>query len=117
MLTWGLFLAGCATPAPGLVKAPPSPAHLIVINLTDYEWHIAIARPSGDSVHDSRLQPRASLTVDLVGGDYVIEQTALSENAAPELTRKIPARLEPGQTYRWRLVTLLSEPAGNSVAR
>ena len=96
------------------VKAPMAPAHLVVINLTDYEWHITIARASGEPAADFRLEPRASFTVDLAGGDYAIEQTALTNGAAAELSRKIPAKLESGQTYRWRLVTLLSESTGDS---
>lgn len=112
-VTCCLVLASCAAPAPVALSAPSLPARLIVINQTDYEWHLAISRPSGESVHDSRLKPRASLAVDLAGGDYTIEQTALAENA-PELTRKISAKLDAGQTYRWRLATLMSDPTGNS---
>ena len=113
-LAWWIFAAGCATPAPVSPAVPQQPAHLVVINLTDYAWRIVLTRPSGEPAHESRLQPRATAKVDLAGGDYVIEQTALSAGAAPELSRRIPAKLEPGQTYRWRLVTLLSEPAGDA---
>jgi hypothetical protein len=117
-LRWalGLFLAGCSAPSPAPLSRESTPAHLTIINQTDYEWRIVIARSSGELAHDSRLQSRASLTVDLAGGDYVIEQTVLSENASPGLSRKISARLDSGQAYRWRLATLLSEPADNAVS-
>jgi hypothetical protein len=82
---------------------------LVVINETDYLWSLNIALAGGGGAQETRVQPRATVTLDLAGGDYVIEQTALSENAAPALTRKIPAKLNGGQTYRWRLITLLSE--------
>ena len=103
-----LFFLGCAAPVPIAPLASP-PAHLNVINETDYLWHLVILRAGGGSAHDSRLQPRATIKVDLAGGDYVIEQSVISESAAPELTRKIAAKLDSGQSYRWRLVTLLSE--------
>ena len=107
-LAEAFLFSGCAAPAPIAPPASP-PAHLIVVNETDYLWHLVIIRPGGGSAYDSQLQPRATVSLDLAGGDYVIEQSAISENAATELTRKIPANLQSGQTYRWRLVTLLSE--------
>lgn len=110
-----LLLCGCVAPSPVVVEKPLSPpAHLVVLNLTDYEWHIAIVHSSGGSAADFHLESRGSHSVDLAGGNYSIEQTALSQGAALELTRKIPASLDAGQTYRWRLVTLLSEQKGSS---
>ena len=115
---WPVFafvflLAGCAAPDLTPVKAPPLPAHLVVINETDYEWRLTIHRVSGESVRELRVLARASETIDVAGGDYVIEQTMLPTAGAPELSRTIPSRLEPGQTYRWRLATLLSESKGD----
>jgi len=92
---------------------PRAPAHLVVINQTDYEWRMVISRALGETAQDFRLPARGSHTVDLPAGDYVIEQAALTENAAPELSRKISSRMESGETYRWRLATLLSEPSTN----
>jgi hypothetical protein len=110
------LLPGCAAPELAPVKAPPPPAHLVVINQTDYEWRLVINRPPGDSMMDIRVLARASQTIDLAGGDYVIEQTMLPKTNAPELSREISSRLESGQTYRWRLATLLSDSTGNSDA-
>jgi len=117
-LAGGLLVAGCATPAlPLSPVAAVTGAHLVVINLTDYEWNLVIARTGGGESHFSRLQPRATLTVDLRGGDYLIDQSVLPAGAAPELSRRIPARLEAGRNYRWRLGTLLSDAAGTPDAR
>ena len=109
MLAGGLFFSGCAAPVPVPPPALP-PAHLVVINETDYEWQLTVTRVSGKTAQAYRLQSRATLSLELTGGDYEIEQTALSENPAPELSRKLPVRLDSNQTYRWRLMTLLSEP-------
>lgn len=110
------LLPGCAAPELATVEAPPPPAHLVVINQTDYEWRLVINRPPGESMTDIRVLARASQTIDLAGGDYMIEQTMLPPTPAPELRREIFSRLAPGKTYRWRLATLLSEPNGDSVA-
>jgi hypothetical protein len=99
------------------IKGSPPLAQLVVLNRTDYEWQISIAGPSGEKTNDFKLEARASRTLDFPSGDYVIKQTVLSEGAAKELTREIPAKFESGQTYRWRLVTLLSEPSGASDSR
>lgn len=103
-----LLIGGCAGPSAPIQQAALS-AHLKVINLTDYTWRIAVSRNAGEPVSDFEVKPRATVTTDLTGGDYVIEQSALSEGKPLELSRRIPTHLESGQTYRWRLVTLLSD--------
>jgi hypothetical protein len=111
-LAGGLFLAGCATAGPAPV--PPvatARAQLVVVNLTDYEWSLVITRPAGGESVSPRLRPRATVMIDLLGGDYLIDQSVLPAGVAPELSRRIPTRLEAGKTYRWRLGTLLSESA------
>ena len=109
-LTLSGLLTGCASPDPKPSSASAAPAHLTVINQTDYAWHLVVRRSSGVSTGDFRVEARASLSIDLAGGDYVIEQTELSADAGPALSRQIPTQLVAGQTYRWRLATLLSEP-------
>jgi hypothetical protein len=118
---WPVFalvflLSGCAAPESAPVRASPLPAHLVVINETDYEWRLAIRRAPDGPGRDVQVLARASQTLDLPGGDYMIEQTMLATSAAPALSRKISSRLEPGQTYRWRLATLLSESDGDAGA-
>ena len=87
-------------------------SHLVVANLTDYEWNLVIAPAAGGEGRASRVPPRESLKIDLAGGDYLIDQSAVPAGAAPELSRRLPIRLEAGRTYRWRLGTLLSDAAG-----
>jgi hypothetical protein len=115
-LGWGLVAAGCAMVRPPTVTALPAArgARLVIENLTDYEWRIAVAATAGTETLASRVSARSSAEINLAGGDYVIEQTVVAENAGTELTRRLPAQLAPGQTYRWRLVTLLSDPAGEA---
>lgn len=106
------FLSGCSTPAtPAAVSAP---AHLVVSNLTDYRWHIAINRASGQPAQDFQMEPRSTQSVDLAGADYVIEQSAQTAGLTQDLARRISVHLDPGQAYGWRLVTLLSEPEANT---
>ena len=102
------LLTGCAT-----TPVPSKPAaHLVVNNLTDYRWRIEIRRPTGNPVRDLQLVAQSSQSVDLEGSDYVIEQSAQAEGAPSNLSRSISVRLEPGQTYVWRLATLLSGQGG-----
>jgi len=49
-----------------------------------------------------------SLDLELAGGDYAVEQTMLSDDAGPDSTRRFSMQLVVGESYRWRLVTLLS---------
>lgn len=111
-------MAGCAAPTAaspeaGVVADSP----LVVSNLTDYEWSLVITPTAGGESRASRVPPRGSLTINLAGDDYLIEQSALPVDTAPELSRRLPVRLEAGKTYRWRLGTLLSDAAGTNGAR
>jgi len=115
-LAGSLFWAGCTKSAPPSGPAP-SPAHLTVINLTDYEWRIVVSRPTGAFHKDARLQRRATVTLEVPGGDYVVEQIALVESTGPDLTRIFPIKLESGQTYRWPIATLLSDAAEGAGAK
>lgn len=107
-------MAGCTAPVSS--SSGPSvlatESHLVVNNLTDYEWRLVIAPAAGGEGRASRVPPRGSLTIDLAGGDYLIDQSAAPVGAAPELSRRLPVRLEAGKTYRWRLGTLLSDATG-----
>lgn len=118
-LAASLLLASCANPPSAPASALAAPAKLSVINLTDYVWHLVISRAGGGTVRDFQVKARASEVLELAGGDYLIEQTVLEEGVAgADLTRKIPSTFIPGQSYRWRLATLLSEPAdGRDTAR
>jgi hypothetical protein len=61
-----------------------------------------------------QLAARESREIDLAAGEYGIEQTALNGNTGSDSRRQFTIRLEPGQTYRWKLLTLLSAPVDGS---
>jgi hypothetical protein len=108
----GLFvfsIAGCSTPAATPSRAVT--AHIVVVNLSDCVWQIAITAHRDGKARVSRVPAKATLESDLPGGDYGIEQTIVTDNASPGSTRHFELRLEAGQTYRWRLATLQSTPA------
>ncbi len=109
-----LAMGGCAAVPPSPPAVVPAPvAHLRLINQTNYDWRITLTNTSGKETVASPVPPRAAVPLELAGGDYVIEQVIISPTATPGLTRRIPARLEPGQTYHWRLDTLLSDSSGD----
>lgn len=99
------LLVGCATVQP---PVPTPMAHLAVRNLTDYEWRLSI-EAKGGAVAVTRVAARQSVTLDMAGGEYVIEQRALTPAAGPNLARHLPMQLVAGETYDWVLVTLWSE--------
>lgn len=109
-----LLLSACRTAKPVVEVAPPAPAQLSVLNLSDYRWQVVITRVTGEEVRDETIAPRAKLVFTLPAGDYLIEQTALDGAKDTALTRKLPARFAAGQNYRWRLGTLLSETQTSS---
>jgi hypothetical protein len=108
-----LLAGGCGT-----VGKPPAEigraVHFVVVNLSDCGWQIAITPSDGGQARALHLAARETQEVDLSGGEYGIEQTAQTETTATKSTRRFTIRLEPGQSYRWRLVTLLSAPAGET---
>ena len=109
-----IFVLGCSTAAPPPAQPAVQPAtRLIIINQTNYDWHLTLSSPTGPEKSAAAVPPRATVTLNLAGGDYVIEQTASGAEGAEALSRRIPVRLEPGRTYHWRLDTLLSDSAGD----
>lgn len=86
-------------------------AHLTMLNGSPCEWQIVFTPVAGGERHAWKLSVDQSLEVDLTGGDYAVEQTMLMDDAGPEAMRRFSMRLEAGQVYRWRLVTLLSGAA------
>jgi hypothetical protein len=111
--TWllaGLLAAsGCANPA----TVPPGSANatLGVINGTDYAWRVTLTPVAGGVSGREELPARAQCRVEVAGGDYAIEQDVVPAN--PALSRRFACRLEAGQTYHWRLATLLSNDMGS----
>jgi len=114
-LAFLLLAAGCATvpPVAPTVPAAAPRARLAIINLSNYEWHIAITSLAGSEHCDAPVPARGSVNIDLAGGDYIIEQAVTSGGAPDAMVRRVPARLDAGQVYRWRLDTLLSDSSGD----
>lgn len=83
-------------------------AHLTMLNGSHCEWQIAVTPTTGGDTQTWKVPLAKSLDVKLPGGDYAVEQTMLTDDAGPEAIRRFSLRLEPGESYRWRLVTLLS---------
>lgn len=99
------LLTGCSAPP---VAAPPSaPARFTMANLSDSSWDIVLSAKDG-SVSRRRVGPRALVEEVLPEGDYDCEQVLLSSAGAPAARRTLSIRLVAGQTYRWRLTTLLA---------
>lgn len=101
-----LLAAGCSAP-PSSEALTARRAHLEIANLTDYAWRIAFVAPSPET-RAIEVAARATLTLDLAPGDYIIEQRLLGAPASETAARRLPARFEAGETYRWPLATVRS---------
>lgn len=83
-------------------------ARLTLLNSSDCEWQIVITPLTNGDSRTWKLTAAKSLDLELAGGDCVIVQTLLVADAKPALTRRFSMHFEAGQSYRWRLMTLLS---------
>jgi hypothetical protein len=104
-----LLASGCAT-VPSAAAGPAQTAHFVIVNLSDCAWQITLSPAGGGPARVLHPAARESEELDLAGGSYGIEQRALIGSMGADSTRRFTIRLESGQTYRWRLVTLLSVP-------
>lgn len=99
-----------SAPVPGAV------ARVAVANLTDYTWEIDVRSAPTGEVRTEKLTPRSMAQLNLSGGDYVIEQRLVTEQAAGGGMRRFAARFVAGQDYKWSLATLRSTEAGSNSA-
>jgi hypothetical protein len=93
---------------------------LTLANEAARAWAVSIYDPDGFEVKQVRLRAREETTVELVGGDYTLEQALLGASGSREAVRRLPLRLKAGGSYTWTLATLLGDPAvvrGEQVAR
>ena len=105
--------AGCASPVPAPAPIPIARlARVDLVNLSECDWRVTVARPTGGEERTVLLPARATTHLELAGGDYAITQTALAGLAGPESTRQFNTHLDPGEAYRWRLVTLFTASTG-----
>jgi hypothetical protein len=100
-----LMLGGCTIPAP----APVERAQLSFENLTEFHWEIQGWADPRAEPYVWRVTPKTSLQVQVPAGDWTFEQAVLPNGPK----RRTGAHLQPGESYRWPLATLLSgtEPA------
>lgn len=88
-------------------------AHLTMINRSPCEWQIVILTEGGGERQVWNLALDQTRAIKLASGDFLVEQTMLTDDAGPDATRRFSIHLEAGHTYRWQLVTLLSDAAEN----
>ena len=111
-----LFMARChvqAPPAavPSEVSKAKLMARLTMLNTSDCEWQVVITSVASGNQATWKVPVKKSVEVELAGGDYAVEQTMLADGAGPDATRRFTIRVGAGQSYRWRLMTLLSGEA------
>ena len=97
--------------APSAVTKAKLLARLTLLNTSDCEWQIVITSVASGDRGTWKLPVAKSIEAELAGGDYVVEQTMLTDGVGADATRRFSMQLEAGQSYRWRLMTLLSEEA------
>lgn len=111
-----IFMVRCRHQAPSAsvpsveTKAKPM-ARLTMLNASGCEWRIVITSVASGDRGTWKLPVAKSIEAELGGGDYAVEQTMLADGAGADATRRFTMWLEAGQSYRWRLMTLLSEEA------
>ena len=98
------------------VLASKRVARLSMLNSSDCEWQIVIKPRTGGAAHIWKVPLGRTLDIELAGGEYAVEQTMLIESAQPDSTRRFSMQLEAGQSYRWRLMTLLSGARDDALA-
>ena len=101
-----LALAGCATLPDATTLPEPAPARLAVVHLPPHVWRIVVSATTGGEPRVLQVGERATVELELTGGDYRIEQTLLTASGQSGPTRAFPATFEAGQAYRWPLATL-----------
>jgi hypothetical protein len=95
----------------GSATSPKQIVHLNVLNVSNCEWRVVIAPMAGGDKRTLKLPLGKSLEVELAAGEYEVEQMMAIADAGPDATRRFSMKLDAGEHYRWRLVTLLSDSA------
>jgi hypothetical protein len=100
-----LLLAGCSAPV-----QPARPiaqlAQVTLVNRTEYTWQISLAGAGAPSI--IQVEAKRTVTLDVPGGRYRIQQLILTPAERPSQPRSFSADLAAGKRYEWPLVTLQS---------
>jgi hypothetical protein len=72
-------------------------------------WQVSFALAVGGERRILKLPLDKSIEVELTAGEYEVEQTMVVDEVGPDATRRFSMKLDSGEHYRWRLVTLLSD--------
>lgn len=101
------LINGCATPPPPTITVVET-SLLKIANQTDYAWVLTFSQASAvRSV--SHLSPRQEADLVLEAGVYQIEQRIQGAGRDDALSQTLTEEFKGGHSYRWPLVTLLSE--------
>ena len=100
--------SGCATSTLAVAETGQTPAHVVVANRTDYTWKLTFAL-KGQVALSATLLPRQTVDLALDAGEYRIEQSVVGGTDDSHLAQALTERFEEGRTYRWPMVTLLSD--------
>jgi len=104
-----LLGAGCSSTPTVPALDETRLARLVIENRTDYEWTLSATSDSGESSNVT-LDRRSTVTLRLPAGGYRVSQsTHAGVSQGPLLVRTLPIVLSAGVSYRWPLLTLLSD--------
>jgi len=85
------------------------PAHLELVNLCDRDWKIIATGTRRGAAQRWEIAAGATVLIDIPADEYRIDQTLLTEAKNTGPTRTFSMRVEAGERYRWKLLSLLSE--------
>ncbi|PTY05721.1 hypothetical protein DB347_15265 [Opitutaceae bacterium EW11] len=91
-------------------------ARLEIVNLCDRTWSIAAAKPGSRPSEPWTIPPKETRTWELPEGEYAFVQALVGPDDKPESTRTFSMQLSADETYRWKLVTLLTDDSGGRSA-
>lgn len=104
-----LVVSGCSTASrQTAARIPAAAAGVEVVNRTPYAWKLTFRR-DGAPGRVVAVTAGRTVSVEILPGNYRIEQRVDGAPASPQLSQVFDERFDAGQRYRWPLLTLLSE--------
>lgn len=115
---WGVVAGGGCATQPEL--AAPERTHfseIRVINESPLAWRLTFRPRDGGASRAEAVRPRETKTVRVAGGaDYVVEQAVVTPGARVGSPRSVTVRFDPGESYDWRLATVLTSGDAEELA-